>query len=193
MPGTPLQAIVGLGNPGPEYAWTRHNAGFWLVDELARKCKSEFRLQSRYHGEVCRVDLGCNEITLLKPQTFMNKSGQSVRSLADFLKIPSERILIAYDELDLPVGVVRFKYDGGDGGHNGIRDVIAHLGAQCWRLRIGIAHPGHKSEVIDHVLRRAPPDEEKALRDSVTRAVDAIGVFLEHGAEKAMSELHVKT
>jgi len=193
MPGTPLKAIVGLGNPGPDYAQTRHNAGFWLVDELARKCKSEFRPQVRYHGETCRIILAGAEITLLKPQTFMNKSGQSIRALSDFLKIPSTEILIAYDELDLPLGVARLKFDGGAAGHNGMRDVIAHLGAACWRLRIGIAHPGDKSEVIDHVLRRAPREEEQAIRDAISAAIDAIVVFLEQGSEKAMNELHGKT
>ena len=192
MPGTPLKVIVGLGNPGPEHVHTRHNAGFWFADLLARRFNGNFRAHSKYQGDVCRIEIGANEITLLKPQTFMNRSGLSVRALCDYLKISPQEILIAYDELDLPLGTARFKYGGGAGGHNGIKDVITHMGPDFWRLRIGIGHPGHKSEVIDYVLRRAPPQEENQIADCVVRAADAIDVFLEQGAEKAMNCLHSK-
>lgn len=185
-----LNAIVGLGNPGPEYAHTRHNVGFWLVDALAQKYGGNFRAQAQYHGELCRIALAGREITLLKPQTFMNRSGLAVRALCDYLKFPTHQLLIAYDELDLPVGVARFKFAGGAGGHNGMRDVISHIGEECWRLRIGIGHPGNKAEVIDYVLRRAPAAEEAQIQDSIGRAIDAIGIFLEQGAEKAMNGLH---
>jgi PTH1 family peptidyl-tRNA hydrolase len=193
MPGAVLNVIVGLGNPGPEHVHTRHNAGFWLVDELARKYKGNFRAHAKYHGEVCRIEIAGQEITLLKPQTFMNRSGLSVRTLCDYLKIPPHQVLIAYDELDLPVGTARFKFAGGAGGHNGVKDVITHIGQECWRLRIGISHPGNKAEVIDYVLRRAPADEEQQIRDSIERAAQAIEVFLDQGAEKAMQGLHGKT
>lgn len=188
-----LKAIVGLGNPGPEHARTRHNAGFWFVDALAEKFGGSFRSHARYHGEACRVTVGGHDLTLLKPQTFMNRSGQSVRALCDFLKIDPSEVLVAYDELDLPLGVARFKYDGGPGGHNGARDVIAHVGPGFWRLRIGIGHPGNKAEVIDHVLRRASAEEEKQILDTIARALDATVVFLEQGPEKAMNGLHQKT
>lgn len=193
MSGAPLNAIVGLGNPGPEHVHTRHNAGFWLVDLLATRFKGSFRSHAKYHGEVCRIEMAGQEITLLKPQTYMNRSGLSVRALCDYLKIPTHQVLIAYDELDLPLGTARFKFAGGPGGHNGIRDVITHIGQECWRLRIGIDHPGNRAEVIDYVLRRAPQAEEKLIHDSIARAADAIGVFIEQGAEKAMNLLHGKT
>jgi len=192
MPGTPLQAIVGLGNPGPEHLLTRHNAGFWLVDALANKYGAKFRAHAKYHGEVCRVVIAGQEISLLKPQTYMNRSGMAIRALCDYLKIPAAEVLVAYDELDLPLGTVRLKFGGGAGGHNGIRDTITHIGAECWRLRIGIGHPGNKAEVIDYVLKRAPAAEESQIIDSVARSVEYIGMFLEQGAEKAMHGLHSK-
>lgn len=193
MSATPLKLIVGLGNPGPEYAHTRHNAGFWLADALAKKFNGSFRAHAKYHGEICRIEIAGHEITLLKPQTFMNRSGLCVHALCDYFKIPSQQILIAYDELDLPVGTVRFKFGGGAGGHNGIKDIIAHVGQDTWRLRIGIGHPGDKNAVVDYVLRRAPAAEEEQITDSIVRARDAIGVFLNEGAEKAMNGLHQKT
>jgi PTH1 family peptidyl-tRNA hydrolase len=193
MSGTPIQAIVGLGNPGPEHVLTRHNAGFWLVDALARKYGGSFRAHAKYHGEVCRVVIAGSEVTLLKPQTYMNRSGLSVRALCDYLKIPAHHLLIAYDELDLPLGVARFKFGGGAGGHNGMRDVVTHIGPECWRLRIGIGHPGNKAEVIDYVLKRAPKDEEETTLATVARCVDAVEVMIEQSAEKAMNGLHQKT
>jgi PTH1 family peptidyl-tRNA hydrolase len=193
MSSATLNAIVGLGNPGPEHVHTRHNAGFWFVDALAAKYKGHFRAHAKYHGEVCRVEMAGQEITLLKPQTYMNRSGLSVRALCDYLKILPQQVLVAYDELDLPIGTARFKFGGGAGGHNGVRDTATHLGADFWRLRIGIGHPGNKSEVIDYVLRRAPAAEEKQIQDSITRAAEASVVFLEQGSEKAMNGLHGKT
>jgi peptidyl-tRNA hydrolase, PTH1 family len=192
MPGAPLNAIVGLGNPGPEHVHTRHNAGFWFVDALAHKYKGSFRAHAKYHGEVCRIEIAGQELTLLKPQTYMNRSGLSVRALCDYLKIPAHHVLVAYDELDLALGTARFKFGGGAGGHNGVRDTVTHLGAEFWRLRIGVGHPGNKAEVIDYVLRRAPPAEETLIHDSIARAVLAIPVFLEQGSEKAMNGLHQK-
>jgi PTH1 family peptidyl-tRNA hydrolase len=190
MPGTPLQVIVGLGNPGPEHQLTRHNAGFWYVDMLASKFGGRFRSHSKYQGEVCRIEVGDTELTLLKPQTFMNRSGLSIRALADYMKIEPAKILVVHDELDLPAGVARFKLGGGHGGHNGMRDTITHLGPDFWRLRIGIGHPGDKSQVIDYVLQRAPKQEEEKIMHAVADAVDYLPVFISLGAEKAMHGLH---
>jgi peptidyl-tRNA hydrolase, PTH1 family len=192
MAGTPLRIIVGLGNPGPEHLLTRHNAGFWLVDALAARLGGRFRSHTKFQGEICRVQLGGGEVTLLKPMTYMNRSGLSVRALADYLKVEPAQILIAHDELDLPVGETRLKLGGGHGGHNGLRDVITHLGADFWRLRIGIAHPGDKSQVIDYVLRRAPQAEEEKILASIGPALDALTVFTGQGAERAMNGLHGK-
>jgi PTH1 family peptidyl-tRNA hydrolase len=192
MAGTPLKIIVGLGNPGPEHLLTRHNAGFWLVDALAAKVGARFRSHTRFQGEICRTQLAGGEVTLLKPMTYMNRSGLAIRALVDYLKVSANEVLIAHDELDLPVGDVRFKFGGGAGGHNGLRDAITHIGADFWRLRLGIGHPGDKAEVIDYVLRRAPKAEEESLLASVGEAVVALQVFLEHGSERAMNDLHGK-
>ena len=190
MSGTPLQAIVGLGNPGNEHLQTRHNAGFWFVDALARHYGGQFRGHNRYHGEVCKIKIGSQEITLLKPHTYMNRSGLAIRALMDYMKIPPEQLLVAHDELDLPPGTARYKLGGGHGGHNGLRDTIAHVGQNFWRLRLGVGHPGDKSQVIDFVLQRASSKEEDLIMDSLSAAADQLPVFIEQGAEKAMHALH---
>jgi len=195
--GTTLKLIVGLGNPGEKYARTRHNAGFWFVDELARRHGGVFRVESKHLGEVARIRLtadggGTPELWLLKPTTFMNKSGGAIASLANFYKVAPDEVLVAHDELDLPVGTVRLKLGGGHGGHNGLRDTIAAIGADFWRLRVGIAHPGHKDLVLDYVLQRASSADELAIQDSVVRAADALPVMLGQGAEKAMNRLHIQ-
>jgi PTH1 family peptidyl-tRNA hydrolase len=195
--GTALKLIVGLGNPGAKYARTRHNAGWWFVDALARRHGAEFRAESRHQGEVARLRLplpggAAAELWLLKPTTFMNKSGGSVASLAHFHRISAAEILIAHDELDLPAGTVRFKLGGGHGGHNGLRDTSLALGPAYWRLRLGIGHPGHKDLVLDYVLQRATPEDERAIEAAVDRALDALPVLLVEGAEKTMNRLHTK-
>lgn len=192
MSGTPLQVIVGLGNPGNEHLQTRHNAGFWFVDALAHRYQGQFRGHTRYHGEVCRIQIGSQELTLLKPHTYMNRSGLAIRALCDYMKIATEQILVAHDELDLAPGVARFKLGGGHGGHNGLRDTITHIGQNFWRLRLGVGHPGDKSQVIDFVLQRASAAEEDQIIGAVGRAADELPVFLEQGAEKAMHALHSK-
>jgi PTH1 family peptidyl-tRNA hydrolase len=192
MAGTPLKIIVGLGNPGPEHLLTRHNAGFWFVDALAAKLGARFRSHTRFQGEICRTQLSGVEVTLLKPMTYMNRSGLAIRALVDYLKVSPAEVLVAHDELDLDVGDVRFKFGGGAGGHNGLRDAITHLGADFWRLRLGIGHPGDKSQVIDYVLRRAPKDEEEQLLEAVGEALATLPVFIEQGAERAMNGLHGK-
>jgi PTH1 family peptidyl-tRNA hydrolase len=190
MAGTPLAIIAGLGNPGPEHRLTRHNAGFWFVDALARALGAQFRSHARYHGEVCRVPLDGRDVVLLKPQTYMNRSGRSVRALLDYLKAPAGELLVVHDELDLPPGTARFKLGGGHGGHNGLRDTITHCGPDFWRLRLGIGHPGDKSQVIDYVLQRAVPADEQALLQAIDAALQTLPVFVRDGSEKAMHALH---
>jgi PTH1 family peptidyl-tRNA hydrolase len=190
MAGLPLRIIVGLGNPGPEHQVTRHNVGFWFVDLLARRHGGEFRDYRKYSGETARVAIDGQELILLKPTTYMNRSGLSVRQISDFYKIAPDDILVAHDELDLPVGSVRLKNGGGHGGHNGLRDTIAHIGENFWRLRLGIGHPGNKAEVIDYVLTRAPRVEEDLILEAVATAADSVPLILEQGAERAMTKLH---
>ena len=190
MAGLPLRIIVGLGNPGPEHQVTRHNVGFWFVDLLARRHGGEFRDYRKYSGETARVAIDGQELILLKPTTYMNRSGLSVRQISDFYKIAPDDILVAHDELDLPVGSVRLKNGGGHGGHNGLRDTIAHNGENFWRLRLGIGHPGVKAEVIDYVLTRAPRAEEDLILEAVNTAADSVPLILEQGAERAMTKLH---
>jgi PTH1 family peptidyl-tRNA hydrolase len=190
MAGLALRLIVGLGNPGPEHQLTRHNAGFWFVDLLARRHGGEFRDYRKFSGETARITIGSQELLLLKPTTYMNRSGLSIRQVSDFYKIGADEILAAYDELDLPVGTVRLKHAGGHGGHNGVRDTIAHIGESFYRMRLGIGHPGTKTEVIDYVLTRAPRPEEDMILDAVSTAADVVPLLLEQGAERAMTKLH---
>ncbi|HUY83785.1 MAG TPA: aminoacyl-tRNA hydrolase, partial [Steroidobacteraceae bacterium] len=156
----------------------------------ANRHGGEFRDYRKYSGETAKITVQGHEITLLKPTTYMNRSGLAIRQLSDFFKVPPERILVVHDELDLPVGSARLKFGGGHGGHNGLRDTIAHIGENFWRLRLGIGHPAAKAEVIDYVLTRAPRAEEDAIIDAVNAAADCIPVLLEQGAEKAMTMLH---
>jgi len=190
MAGLALRIIVGLGNPGPEHQVTRHNAGFWFVDLLARRHGGEFRDYRKYSGETAKISIEGNELVLLKPTTYMNRSGLSIRQISDFFKIAPDDILVAHDELDLPVGSVRLKHGGGHGGHNGLRDTIAHVGENFWRLRLGIGHPGNKADVIDYVLTRAPRNEEGLIVEAVNTAADSMPLVLEQGAERAMTKLH---
>ena len=170
-----VQLIVGLGNPGKDYQDTRHNAGFWFVDELARQLGVSFKSEKKFQAEAVRCHLAGEECWLLKPQTFMNHSGQSVQALSNFYKLPVESILIVHDELDLDVGVVRLKDGGGHGGHNGLRDIIDKIGSNSFlRLRIGIGHPGDKSRVTGHVLNKVSMDD----RIDIERAIDSAIVEL---------------
>ena len=186
-----LRLVVGLGNPGPQYADTRHNAGFWLVDELARQHGGHFRPESRYHGETCRIALAGQDLWLLKPMTYMNRSGLAVAALARFHRIPSPAMLVVHDDLDLPPGVVRLKRAGGHGGHNGLRDLIAHLGGNDFlRLRLGIGHPGDSSEVLDYVLRRAPQAERALLEQAIADALRELPRLIAGQWERAVHVLH---
>ena len=185
-----IQLVVGLGNPGADYVMTRHNVGWWFVDALARAHGGSFSHERKFSGDVCRIALGGHDLRLLKPTTFMNRSGQSVKALSAYLKVPPEAVLVAHDDLDLPYGTVRLKRGGGSGGHNGLKDTIAHLGESFVRLRFGIAHPSGSRDVIDYVLERASAAEESAIMESVGAAVAAMPALLDGQFEKVMQDLH---
>jgi PTH1 family peptidyl-tRNA hydrolase len=192
MAGTALKVVVGLGNPGAEYARTRHNAGFWLVDELARRHRGTFRFEAKHQAELARVRMGGDEIWLVKPMTYMNRSGGPVSSVLGFYKLTPAQMLVAHDEIDLPGGTVRLKEAGGHGGHNGLRDLIAAQGDGFWRLRIGVGHPGTKNEVVNFVLTRASAAEQDEIDESVRAGADAIEQMLRDGAQIAMNKLHAR-
>ena len=163
--------IVGLGNPGADYSETRHNAGFWFCERLADRLGAAFALESRFHGRVAKARQG---LWLLMPETFMNRSGQSVGALARFYRIAPEEILVVHDELDLPPGQARLKFGGGLGGHNGLKDITAHSGTQdYWRLRLGIGHPGDRNAVVGFVLKRPGREEQELIESAIDRALDA--------------------
>ena len=167
-----LRLIVGLGNPGAEYAETRHNAGFWFCERLAHELGASFARESRYHGHVARARVGGQDIWLLMPQTFMNRSGQAVQALSHFYRIEPAAMLVVHDELDIPPGQMRLKFGGGLGGHNGLKDITAHLGTQdYWRLRIGIGHPGDRDEVVDYVLKPPRREEREEIDAALERAL----------------------
>ena len=190
MAGLPLKLIIGLGNPGPEHADTRHNAGFWCIDRLAARLGGSLRPHARYHGEVGRVTVEGRELWLLKPMIYMNRSGMAARALLDYMRIEVGEALVAHDELDLAVGVVRLKQGGGSGGHNGLKDLITQIGDGFWRLRVGIGRPATSDEVIDYVLRRAPAAEQELLDGAVAAGAEAIPKLVSDGAEKVMNSLH---
>jgi len=186
-----IQLIVGLGNPGAEYEPTRHNAGFWFVDELARRCQQGFRMEARFHSEIARCVLEGRECRLQKPQTFMNRSGQAVRGLTQFFRIPVEEILVVHDELDLPAGTIRLKKGGGHGGHNGLRDLISQLGSRDFhRLRVGIDHPGHKDQVVDYVLKKPGKQERRLIDEAIDAALEVMPAVIGGHMDKAMHQLH---
>lgn len=186
-----VQLIAGLGNPGPKYDQTRHNAGFWFLDELARRHGCELRPESRFHSEAGRCLLDGHDCRLQKPTTYMNRSGHAVQALASFFRVPRQAILVVHDDLDLPPGTARLKRGGGHGGHNGLRDLIVQLGGKDFlRLRLGIGHPGHRDDVIDYVLQR-PSREDRALIDhAIERAIDVMPLVVAGEMERAMNELH---
>ncbi|MDO5685796.1 MAG: aminoacyl-tRNA hydrolase [Neisseria sp.] len=189
----PIKLMVGLGNPGSEYAATRHNAGFWLLDELAWRNKATFAAEKKFFGETARIMVGGNEVRLLKPQTFMNRSGQAVLALAHFYRIAPSEILVVHDELDLPCGRLKLKQGGGNGGHNGLKDIQARLGsADFWRLRIGIDHPGDKNQVVSYVLKKAPAAEQQLIDEAILSALDEIDTVIAGDFEAAMRRLHGK-
>jgi PTH1 family peptidyl-tRNA hydrolase len=191
-----LRLLVGLGNPGPSYEATRHNAGFWWIDEAARGYKATLTADRAYKALVTRVNRRPEEggpLWLMQPQTFMNLSGQSVAALARFFKISPAQILVVHDELDLPPGQLRLKQGGSAGGHNGLKSIDAELGSpDYWRLRVGIGHPGVKAEVVDYVLRKPPQAEREAIEDSIVRSLQELPSLLRADMPKAMMALHRK-
>jgi PTH1 family peptidyl-tRNA hydrolase len=187
----PIRLIVGLGNPGPDYEQTRHNAGFWLVDQLAG---NRLARESRYNALAAKTSIAGQEVWLLEPQTFMNRSGQSVGALARFYKIPADDILVVHDELDLPPGAAKIKKGGSSGGHNGLKDITAALGTQdYWRLRIGIGHPrtlNLQQPVVDFVLHRPRKEEQPLIDEAIGKSIDVIPMLCEGKFEAAMMKLH---
>lgn len=188
----PVRLLVGLGNPGPRYADTRHNAGFWFADRLAADRGSSFRAESRFEGEVGRIVAGGANCLLQKPMTFMNKSGSAVQKLAAFYRIPPAEILVVHDDLDLPPGTARLKAGGGHGGHNGLRDLHRHLGADYSRLRIGIGHPGVRDAVIGYVLERPGREEEQQMRQAIDAALEVVDALVGGDWDLAVRRLHTK-
>jgi PTH1 family peptidyl-tRNA hydrolase len=186
-----IKLFVGLGNPGPEYAHTRHNAGCWWVDALARELKVSPAMDKGYHGLVARTSLHGQNLWLLEPQTFMNLSGKSVVALARFFKIAPQEILVAHDELDIAPGHAKLKFGGSHAGHNGLRDIHAQLGTgDYWRLRLGIGHPGMKAEVINWVLKRPPIDDRIAIEQCIDRCLKAFPAFVAGDMDKATLLVH---
>ena len=186
-----IALIAGLGNPGPGYKGTRHNAGFWFIDELSQHYSLDFKLESRFQGEVANAQIKGLPIRVLRPVTFMNESGQSVASLMRYFAIEPGSLLVVHDDLDLEPGVARLKEGGGHGGHNGLRDLIRHLGSNDFvRLRLGIGHPGHPDDVTDYVLHAPPANERSAILDAVSRAVALIEPMINGDHAVVMNELH---
>jgi PTH1 family peptidyl-tRNA hydrolase len=186
-----VSLIVGLGNPGRNYAETRHNAGFRFIDVLLRQTGVALKSESRFDGEVGKTVIGGRDVLLLMPKTYMNASGQSVAKLARFYKIPADAILVVHDELDLPPGTVRLKQGGGHGGHNGLRDIINKLGSRDFlRLRIGIGHPGSASQVESYVLKRAPEMEQRQIDTAIDLALTQLDQIVQGNYDQVMNELH---
>ena len=192
-----MKLAVGLGNPGTKYEATRHNAGFWWIERLAAAARAEFRREARFHGELSRVTAAGGEICLLKPATYMNRSGLAVAAFVGFYKLDSAQVLVVHDELDLPAGTARLKKGGGTSGHNGLNDVAEHLGTKdFWRLRIGIGHPRDQAageeEVLDYVLRRPGAADRGAIDDAIARSLEVWPLLTEDRFEAAMLRLHTK-
>jgi peptidyl-tRNA hydrolase, PTH1 family len=186
-----LRLIVGLGNPGRDYAAHRHNVGFWLLDRLAERAGARFGAEAKLHGETARATVDGHDLRLLKPATFMNRSGQSLQAALAYWKIAAEDSLVVHDDLDLPAGVARLKFDGGHGGQNGLRDILAQLGhGRFHRLRIGIGHPGHKDKVTGWVLGKPGRDDEAASLRAIDDAIAVLPLLLAGNPNEAMKRLH---
>ena len=193
MDSLPIRLIVGLGNPGSDYQETRHNAGFWFADGVARRWGSAFRSDPKFHAYLAVTGIAGSDRWLLKPATFMNRSGQAVAGLARYFRLQPCQILVAHDELDLPPGVVRIKYGGGHAGHNGLRDIVAALGdGGFYRLRIGIGHPGDSRLVVGYVLSRPSRADRQAIEGGLDEAVEALPEILSGEIQRAMNRLHAR-
>lgn len=187
-----LSVIAGLGNPGDRHAQDLHNAGFWCVDELARRAGAVLKYEKRFDAEIGKMSLHGADVWLVKPQSYMNLSGRSVRAVLDYYRAEVESLLVIHDEIDLPPGTVRLKEGGGHGGHNGVRDVIQHCGRDFLRLRVGVGHPGEKEKVTGHVLRKARGEVDQILQRSVDEAADIVPILIDRGLNEAMKELHTR-
>ncbi|KTM01874.1 peptidyl-tRNA hydrolase [Salmonella enterica] len=187
-----IKLIVGLANPGAEYAATRHNAGAWYVDLLAERLRAPLREEPKFFGYTSRITLEGEDVRLLVPTTFMNLSGKAVGTMASFYRIQPDEILVAHDELDLPPGVAKFKLGGGHGGHNGLKDIISKLGnnPNFHRLRVGIGHPGDKNKVVSFVLGKPPVSEQKLIDEAIDEAARCTELWFKEGLAKATSRLH---
>ncbi|MFK7857277.1 MAG: aminoacyl-tRNA hydrolase [Granulosicoccus sp.] len=193
MPGEQIEfgLIAGFGNPGPEYANTRHNAGFWYIDQLADHLGASFSSDKRFFSQVASAQVNGRKLLLVKPMNYMNNSGQGLAAVARFFKVESNRILVAHDELDIPPGHIRLKNAGGHGGHNGLRDSVARLGnGNFWRLRIGIGHPGHKSAVSGYVLKRASADDQRLIEEAIELALRESMTIIDGDINVATKALH---
>lgn len=186
-----IRLIVGLGNPGSEYSRTRHNAGFWFVEQLAEQSNAQFAGESRFHGEATRINSGGVDCRLLKPTTFMNESGRAVQAMLDYFKIDATEMLVAHDEIDLDSGIVRLKKGGGHGGHNGLRDIISCTGEKNFlRLRIGVGHPGQRDAVTPHVLGKPGSEDQTLIDTAIDNALSIMPMLFDGDLQKATSKLH---
>jgi PTH1 family peptidyl-tRNA hydrolase len=184
--------IAGLGNPEERYERTLHNAGFWFVDELARRARMSFKYEKRFDAEICKISIEGSDAWLVKPQSYMNLSGGPIRAMLDYYRLSADHLLVAHDEIDLPPGTVRLKQGGGHGGHNGMRDVIQHCGREFLRLRLGVGHPGDKDKVTGYVLKKASGDVEAAILKNIDEAASVMPLLIESGIGAAMKKLHTK-
>lgn len=190
----PIQLLVGLGNPGEEYAHTRHNAGAWWVERLALDLGVKLRSETKFRSKTATINIAGHAGFLIQPSTFMNLSGQPVRAISQFYRIPPESILVVHDELDFPVGTVRLKKGGGHGGHNGLRDIMQQLQTDgFYRLRLGIGHPGHRSQVHDYVLNRPSLHDFSLICEAINQSIAVLPELMSGDAEKAMQKLHTET
>lgn len=187
-----LTLIAGLGNPESRYERTLHNAGFWFVDELARRANVSFRFEKRFDAETCKAQIGGEEIWLIKPQSYMNLSGGPIRAMLDYYNLSTDGLLVAHDEIDLPPGKVRLKAGGGHGGHNGLRDIIRHCGRDFMRLRLGVGHPGHKDQVTAYVLKKASSEVAAEIEKNIDTAADVLPLLVSDGLNAAMKSLHTE-
>ena len=189
---TSIRIIAGLGNPEDKYERTLHNAGFWFVHALAGKHGGSFRFEKKFDAECCRIKLHGEDVWLMKPQSYMNLSGGPIRGMLDYYRLAVGELLVAHDEIDLPPGTMRLKEGGGHGGHNGLRDVVKHCGADFVRLRLGVGHPGEKSMVTNYVLKRGAADVESAIERNIVDAVDVMPTLIDDGLSAAQKALHTK-
>ena len=190
---TNLSVIAGLGNPGKRYERTLHNAGFWCIDDIAKKYNAVFSYSKKFDAEICQITISKRDIWLIKPQSFMNMSGGPIRAALDYYRISPERMLVIHDEIDLPPGVTKLKMGGGHGGHNGLRNIFNHCDRNFMRIRIGVGHPGDKRDVTDYVLRDVTQNLEVAINENIKDVQDIITIILEQGIECAMKKLHTSS